>query len=272
MVAQLSCDLLNDDSSFAKHSPTISARERKRLLESKFGSARSLVSSSPSSSIKECVSPRRRNKIREKKSFRFAAEIKQVRFAAEIKQDCPVLGRHEYSKAERKQCWYTSKERSKLHQLHTRTIERLENGMKRKRNTSYRGLEYRTVTGDKDLERRRVKCIDSVMDEQEDQWRLGVFDWNRFSRVSQKSSRECTSLAFRMAKRDELEALKVYAQDHIKSTTFLSLRSQARGERKGKARKTETRFHLEQQQAPKSRRSPSLNFLFAEKSIKPKRE
>ena len=49
-------------------------------------------------------------------------------------------------------------------------VESIDKGLKSRRGGSFRGLEKLVVEGYVEMTRRRHRCIDAVMDEQERQW------------------------------------------------------------------------------------------------------
>lgn len=154
---------------------------------------------------------------------------KSIQFADAVEMH-DHLALDQYTRKERAMCWFTPIEVDKMSEERYRTVlmlDMLGSGKRQSADSVARGLEYETLVGNEEKERRRIQCIDSVMDEQEDQWDLELFSWRRFSIVSRKASRDSKVIASMLAKEDELAALAVYCEEYQKSKVFIP--SQARG-------------------------------------------
>ena len=134
----------------------------------------------------------------------------KVRFTLGIVQEFPVLGREEYTKAERENYFYTIEDRLEGYKKIKKVVKRMKSGKKCKKSSPYRGLESQTIEGAEEINRRIFSCIDAVMDAQEKQWDDDIVDCERIARISRKLSKKSTSLALKRAKSDHKEAIKAY--------------------------------------------------------------
>jgi hypothetical protein len=63
-----------------------------------------------------------------------------------------------------------------------------------------------TTKGEQELDRTIAKCIDTVMDEQENQWDTDDDDWGRLAAATERVTRENVAQALEIAKQDEVDA------------------------------------------------------------------
>jgi predicted secreted protein len=134
-----------------------------------------------------------------------------VRFSADVTY-FHTLNRTEYILRELQQCFYTIKEKKQqwLHQ--NKAVTRFEKGKPEANDQVHRGLEPLTDKGYRILQQIKNKCVDAVMDVQEEQWRSGIVDWEQLAEASQQISKASTVIAIKLAKRDKQQANKAYLQ------------------------------------------------------------
>jgi hypothetical protein len=137
--------------------------------------------------------------------------MKVVRFSADV-TDFHTLSRSEYSLWELQQCFYTSKEKKQHWSHQNKAVTRFEKGKPEANDQVHRGLEPMTDKGYQLIIQMKNKCVDAVMDEQEEQWRSGIVDWVRMAKASQQISNASIVIAIKMAKRDAQQANKAYLQ------------------------------------------------------------
>eukprot|EP00980_Cylindrotheca_fusiformis_P022656 scaffold9542_cov92-Cylindrotheca_fusiformis.AAC.3 len=176
-------------------------------------------------------------------------EVKRkVQFAETVVRH--FIPSHEtYSEEERHGCWYTNEEKRKHKKSHYRTAERMEMGLKCKKECSYRGLEAWTTAGGKQANKLIHACIDAVMDEQDSQWELNCDDKERIAKASKSKSKKSVRIALKLARNDAKEAKKAVAsmdkqeeekedcndaaslsaESTLSSSTCISLESRRRG-------------------------------------------
>jgi len=132
-----------------------------------------------------------------------------VRFAHKS-QVQTTTNRDDYIAKEVNACCYSCEEKSLMYESDEKTVVRMEAGKRPKKNTTYRGLENFSEANSSQLDIIVHACINTVMDEQERQWKEDIFDWDRFREMSLEVSQQSISLAYKMAKYDEREARKAY--------------------------------------------------------------
>ncbi|CAJ1941468.1 unnamed protein product [Cylindrotheca closterium] len=101
----------------------------------------------------------------------------------------------EYSEQEIRDYWISTSENQQF-----KVIRTMEQGKGKKR--SYRGLELQTDKGAKEAERRRLNCIDLVMDEQDIQIGKDIYDPKKLRKLSKKTSKKSKKMARKQAKKD----------------------------------------------------------------------
>jgi hypothetical protein len=137
--------------------------------------------------------------------------MKVVQFSADV-TDFHTLSRSEYSLWELQHCFYTSKEKKQQWKHQNKAVTRFEKGKPEANDQVHRGLEPLTNRGYQLLIRIKNKCVDSVMDQQEEQWRSEIVDLERLAKASQQISKASIVIAIKMAKRDAQQARKAYLQ------------------------------------------------------------
>jgi hypothetical protein len=133
----------------------------------------------------------------------------RVSFKSEIHVQS-TLNREDYTLEEAGGSWFSAAEKVKMFLYHDKTVQRMESGKRSKKNTSYRGLENFSKANASELEIIIHACVDAVMDEQENQWKLDISDWERFAAASREVSDESLALSFKMAEHDQRQARKAY--------------------------------------------------------------
>jgi hypothetical protein len=113
-----------------------------------------------------------------------------------------IMPRYEYTAKEMKACWYTPEDKAKMNGKHENIVARFESGKSPRRGQTYRGLECWSVESARELEATISRCIYSVMDEQDRQWRLFSDDYDELSAVSMRTSGPSKQLAREMAQLD----------------------------------------------------------------------
>lgn len=121
-----------------------------------------------------------------------------VRFAKNEVFEIPSLD--EYSDKEIQDCWISTPEERKMLNQQFKIIRKMEQGIGKK--SSYRGLEGHTAKGAKESERRRLKHIDLVMDEQDIHIESDIYDPEKLRKVAEKLSKKSQKLALKQAKKD----------------------------------------------------------------------
>jgi hypothetical protein len=137
--------------------------------------------------------------------------MRVVRFSAVV-TDFHTLSRGEYNLWELQQCFYTIKEKKQQWSPQDKAVTRFEKGKPETNDQFHRGLEPLTDKGYKLLLQNKNKCVDAVMDVQEEQWRSGIVDWERLAKASQQISKASIVIAIKLAKRDTQQANKAYLQ------------------------------------------------------------
>mmetsp|Transcript_21285 Transcript_21285/g.52444 ORF Transcript_21285/g.52444 Transcript_21285/m.52444 type:complete len:253 (+) Transcript_21285:2389-3147(+) len=142
-----------------------------------------------------------------KVDFRATYMIRQqssVRFSRNEVFVIPSLD--EYSEQEIQDCWISTEEKRKMFDQQFKVIRKMEQGIGKK--SSFRGLENHTRKGEIESERRRLKCIDLVMDEQDIQIDKDIYDSEKLCKLSKKASKKSKTLARKQAKKDAAAARK----------------------------------------------------------------
>jgi len=121
-----------------------------------------------------------------------------------------IISRHDYSKDEAHRSWFSQEEMNKMTERRSQTIERMESGKHSRLKSTYRGLEGLSVKGQAEMEGIIRHCVDAVLDEQDRQVYLGVWDDEMIALVSSQSSEECMLKAIQQARSDEREAKRCY--------------------------------------------------------------
>jgi hypothetical protein len=184
----------------------------------------------------------------------------RIRFAGDTVIVHSHIARNEYTAEEIRASWYTIEEKMVYNKKHNKAADRLEQGKRPKRNSSYRGLETWTEMGSAIMNQMVADVIDAVMDEQASQWLEGINEWDSMALVSKKVSRDSIAYALELAKYDEEEAKKAYIsmveeqeqeQDNgsvstdglssfsIMSLTMLDSKRARKGEKKRRKKKLE---------------------------------
>ena len=141
---------------------------------------------------------------------------KAVRFASSL-QHYETLCRDDYTESEVENSWYSTAEQKQMKINQDKLVKRMDKGKKPKSNESFRGMERLVVDGYQEMMQRKHRCIDSVMDEQERQWKLDIFDWDQMAELAIDSSQECIAQALKLAEEDEVEAKKALKRPWLRS-------------------------------------------------------
>ena len=132
---------------------------------------------------------------------------KVIRFASSL-QHFETLCRDDYTESEVKNTWYSAGEQKVMKSKQNKLVKRMDKGKKPKGDESFRGMENLALNGYQEMMHRKHRCIDSVMDEQERQWKLNVVDWDRIKELAMECSQECIAEALKFGEKDEIEAKK----------------------------------------------------------------
>ena len=112
----------------------------------------------------------------------------------------------EYSEEEIQNSWISKREEQKMLAQQFKVVKKMEQGKGKK--SSYRGLEKHTDRGTIAFEKRRLKCIDNVMDEQDLQIEKDIYDHDKLAKISKKTSKKSIKEALKQAKKDAAAARK----------------------------------------------------------------
>eukprot|EP00980_Cylindrotheca_fusiformis_P009468 scaffold2068_cov96-Cylindrotheca_fusiformis.AAC.24 len=134
-------------------------------------------------------------------------EGRRVRFSADV-TFFPCIARGDFSPQELQACFYTSKEKKQQWVHQNKAVTRSEQG----KEEDCRGLESLTDKGYRIMTLAKNKCVDAVMDEQEEQWREGITCLERIAMASMQVSKASIIMARKIAKRDAQKANKAYRQ------------------------------------------------------------
>lgn len=129
---------------------------------------------------------------------------RSVRFTNNKVFTIPSLA--EYSDEEIKYLYISTQEAQKMWHQQQKVIQKMEQCKGKK--SSYRGLEVHTEKGDSDFQRRRINCIDLVMDEQDIQMEKDIYDFEKLRKISKKASKQSKMLARKKAEKDAALARK----------------------------------------------------------------
>lgn len=122
------------------------------------------------------------------------------------------IGLQDYTEKELQKCWYSREDRLKNEHRRSKVLKRMNEGKACEPNMTYRGLEYLTSRGGILLDQRIGACIDSVMDEQDQQWASGIDDFYKIATIASNTTVESKLNALTVALRDEQEAKLAYRQ------------------------------------------------------------
>jgi hypothetical protein len=117
----------------------------------------------------------------------------------------------EYTEDEVRNCWYSLEDKEKKYEKLNKMVARFESGKEAKKGMTYRGLEYWTTKGGRDLDLDIWKCIDAVMAEQDAQRNASIDDWERVAAASQEVTAGSAKRALAKGQEDERESIKARA-------------------------------------------------------------
>jgi hypothetical protein len=126
-----------------------------------------------------------------------------VRFAPTT-DVCPSLARKDYTPQEMRACWYQGEEYRKITKECCKQIKKMQNGevLKDKKYCS-RGLESHTRLAAISKTLNRQTAINAVLDEQEDQWQMGVGLDEDIAQRYQQTTSSCQLWASTVGLRDQ---------------------------------------------------------------------
>ena len=143
------------------------------------------------------------DKLGYRKQFMVRQES-SVRFTKNVVFTIPNLDA--YSQEEIQNTWISTSEEQKMLAQQFKVVKKMEQGKGKK--SSYRGLEKHTSKGTTVFEKRRLRCIDRVMDEQDIQIEKNIYDHDKLAKISQKTSKKSIKEALKQAKKDAAAARK----------------------------------------------------------------
>ena len=132
-----------------------------------------------------------------------------VRFAP-ITDACPSLACNDYTPQEVQACWYQGEEYRKITKECCKQIRKMENGevLKDKKYCA-RGLESHTRLAAISKMQNCQTAISAVLDEQEEQWQMGVVDEEDIAQQYQQTTSSCQLRASTVGLRDQ-QVVKKY--------------------------------------------------------------
>jgi len=136
---------------------------------------------------------------------------RRIRFAPEM-DILEIPTREELTDDEYYLSFYSKEEFACMNEAQNETADRMERGKKAKKSTAYRGLEAWTQEGQREMNQRIFACVDSVLDEQDRQWKCGRDSVRRIAKVYRSLTKTSKSVARKLARQDENEACKIYKQ------------------------------------------------------------
>ena len=135
--------------------------------------------------------------------------LKSVRFAEQI-EILFVERIDDYTEEELDAVWYNVNDFNAIKHEIQKIVKLMEVGVTVPPNKeSTRGLEHRTRKGAllKFHNKRTAYC--AVLDEQDDQWKNGIFDSNAIAKVYLKHSATCQAAAARIGQKDAVAAQRI---------------------------------------------------------------
>jgi hypothetical protein len=119
-----------------------------------------------------------------------------------------TLSRIEYTPEEIKATWYKDEEYTKIRNQCLKQIKKLENGkvFTKDKKCLSRGLESQTRLATISKTLNRKNALDAVLDEQDDQRRLGVVDEEAIAQRYHQGTSSCQLWASTVGLRDQREA------------------------------------------------------------------
>jgi hypothetical protein len=143
-------------------------------------------------------------------------------------------------------------DKEKMYEKHNKMLARFESGKEARKGTTYRGLEYSTTKGGRDLDLNFSKCTDAVMDEQDAQRKASIDDWERVAAASQEVTAGSAKRALAIGREDEREAVEaraslgdtVHGDDESVSVEHDVFNRTHRRKYKPKSKKSKTRRSL----------------------------
>lgn len=136
---------------------------------------------------------------------------RKITFYHEV-EECEIPSREDMSDEECYLCYYSPDEIAWMNQEQNETADRMEAGKKAKKATPYRGLEAWTQRGQHQMNQRIFSCVDSVLDEQDQQWQKQKSSTRKIAKASKSITKTSKKLALELAKQDEKDARKIYEQ------------------------------------------------------------
>jgi hypothetical protein len=123
----------------------------------------------------------------------------RVSFSEKLEQQFSCIGREDYSREELQNYWYTLQELREMKEENGRTIQRMELGQRREKNSTYRGLEVHTSAGGIYRNKLKKKHLETIMKVQEKQQNLDSSDWDELANASKELSEQSRRLALQYA-------------------------------------------------------------------------
>lgn len=121
-----------------------------------------------------------------------------------------TLSRDDYSDEEVERCWLAQYEMEDTLDRIAKIAQRMASGKKPKRGSSYRGLENATVEGETEYYFSIQDVVESVLAEQERQYREGFCDEYMIAEASEMYTETSLATAMKRGKSDAREARKAY--------------------------------------------------------------
>ena len=130
-------------------------------------------------------------------------ECRRVTFNKKKPQCFEILNIDDYTESEIEDSWWSEDEQRIQKEQRDKIVESIDKGLKSRRGGSFRGLEKLVVEGYVEMTRRRHRCIDAVMDEQERQWNNLTSNLERIAELSFVNSQQCVKEALQVGQLDE---------------------------------------------------------------------
>ena len=130
-------------------------------------------------------------------------EFRRVTFNKKKPQCFEILNIDDYTESEIEDSWWSEDEQRIQKEQRDKIVESIDKGLKSRRGGSFRGLEKLVVEGYVEMTRRRHRCIDAVMDEQERQWNNLTSNLERIAEFSFVNSQKCVMEALQVGQLDE---------------------------------------------------------------------
>jgi hypothetical protein len=137
----------------------------------------------------------------------------RVSFSEKLELQFSCIGREDYSREELQNNWYTLQELREMKEEKNRTIQRMELGQRREKNSTYRGLEIQTSAGGIYRNKLKKKHLETIMKVQEKQMNLDSSDWDELANASKEISEQSRRLALQFAMKDQKDAIKIHSRE-----------------------------------------------------------